>query len=118
MIGGPMADEKAITLFQSRDEQGTRSIWVTPLAEGRLRIEGQDLGPAVAMFGEDFTEYEWAWIVAAADVPRISTILGRSPDADPIASLRSWVSAANGRDPGQQLKDAGLELELWSRIGE
>lgn len=113
-----MADEKQIMLFQSRDDRGTRSIWVTRLADGRLKIEGQDLGPSVAVFGEDFTEYEWDWFVAAADVPRIATILGRSADADPIASLRSWVSASGGRDPGQQLKDAGLELEFWSRIGD
>jgi hypothetical protein len=113
-----MADEKQITLFQSRDERGTRSIWVTVLADGRLKLEGQDLGPAVAAFGEDFTEYEWDWIVAAVDVPRIAEILGRTPGSDPIAALRSWASAANGRDPGQQLKDAGLELEFWSRIGE
>jgi hypothetical protein len=113
----PMADEKPITLFQSRDDRGTRTLWAILLADGRLRIEGQDLGPAVAVFGEDFTEYEWDWIVAAADVPRIAEILGRTPGSDPIAALRSWSSAANGRDPGQQLKDAGLELEFWSRIG-
>jgi hypothetical protein len=113
-----MADERTVLLFQSKDDRGTRSIWVTMLADGRLKIEGQDLGASVSFFAEDLTEYEWDWIVAAADVSRISTILGRSPDADPIASLRSWASAANGRDPGQQLKDAGLELDFWSRIGE
>jgi hypothetical protein len=86
--------------------------------DGRLRIEGQDLGPSVAAFGEGLSEYEWDWIVAAADVPRIAELLGRPEGSDPIAALRSWTSAANGRDPGQQLKDAGLELEFWSRIGD
>jgi hypothetical protein len=38
-----MPDEKPITLFQSRDAKGTRSIWVTPLPDGRLRIDGQSL---------------------------------------------------------------------------
>jgi hypothetical protein len=106
-----------ISLFRSRDERGTRSLWVTRMNDGRLRIEGQDLGPSVAAFGEGLSEYEWDWIVAAADVARIAELLGRPEGSDPIAALRSWTSAANGRDPGQQLKDAGLELEFWSRIG-
>jgi hypothetical protein len=111
-------DEKPIALFQSRDDRGTRSIWVTPLADGRLKIEGQDLGPAVAFFGEDFTEYEWDWTVSAADVPRIAELLGGSPDADTIAVMRKWVVERNGGDPGAELKKLGLELQFWSRIGE
>ena len=110
-------DENPILLFQSRDDRGTRSVWATRMSDGRLKIEGQDLGPAVAAFGDGFTEYEWDWIVAAADVDRIAELLGRAAGSEPIAALRSWMSAANGRDPGQQLKDAGLELEFWSRIG-
>jgi hypothetical protein len=113
-----MPDEKPITLFQSRDAKGTRSIWVTPLPDGRLRIDGQDLGPAVAIFGEDFSEYEWAWTVAAGDVPRVSELLGGSPGADTVAVMRRWVVERSGSDPGQELKKKGLELELWSRIGE
>ncbi len=113
-----MPESGRVPLFHSRDERGSRSIDATWLADGRLRIEGQDLGPAVAVFGEGFTEYEWDWTVAAADVPRIAGILGRPAGSDPIAALRSWASASNGRDPGQQLRDAGLELEFWSRIGD
>ena len=111
------AREDPVSLFRSRDDRGTRSLWATRMGDGRLKIEGQDLGPSVAVFGEDFSEYEWDWIVAAADVPHIAEMLGRTPGSDPIAALRSWTSAANGRDPGQQLKDAGLQLEFWSRIG-
>lgn len=112
-----MPDSTTIRLFQSRDARGTRTLDATWLPDGRLQIGGQDLGSSVAVFGADFTEYEWDWTVAAADVPRIPVILGRPAGSDPIVALRSWTSAANGRDPGQQLKDAGLELEFWSRIG-
>ena len=114
----PMAGEHTVQLFQSRDDRGTRSIWVTLVADGRLRIEGQDLGKSVAVVGEGLTEYEWDWTVAAADVPRISELLGGPAGADPIASLRRWTTESNGRDPGQHLKDAGLELEFWSRVGD
>lgn len=113
-----MADERTVLLFQSRDDRGTRSIWATTLADGRLKIEGQDLGPSVSFFAEDMTEYEWDWIVAAADVPRIAEALGRPAGSDAIEAMRSWIASANGGDVGQRLSDAGLELEFWSRVGD
>jgi hypothetical protein len=113
-----LPDEKPIALFQSRDDRGTRSLWVTRLGDGRLKIEGQDLGPAVAFFGEDFTEYEWDWTIGASDIPRVAELLGGSPGSDPVAVMGKWVRDRNGADPGQELKQLGLDIEFWSRIGE
>jgi hypothetical protein len=110
--------ERTVLLFQSRDDRGTRSLWATTLADGRLKIEGQDLGPSVSIFGADFTEYEWDWTIAAADVPLLPEYFGGKLGDDPIPLMRHWIKQANGRDPGQHLKDAGLELEFWSRLGE
>jgi hypothetical protein len=113
-----MTGERTVQLFQSRDDRGTRSLWATTLADGRLKIEGQDLGPSVSIFGADFTEYEWDWTIAAADVPLLPEYFGGKLGDDPIPLLGHWIKQGNGRDPGQHLKDAGLELEFWSRLGD
>ena len=113
-----MPDERPIYLWRGRDDRGSRSLWATRLPDGRLRIEGQDLGPGVAIFGQGLSEYEWAWTIAAADVPRIPELLGSSPGADPVAAMRAWVQENNGSDPGNALKKAGLTLEFWSRLGD
>jgi hypothetical protein len=113
-----MPDERPVYLWNGRDDRGTRSIWATRLSDGRLRIESQDLGPAVAIFGEGLSEYEWAWTVAAEDVLRIAELLGSPAAHNPIAVMRAWVQQGNGRDPGVALKEAGLSLEFWSRIGD
>ena len=52
-----MAEQKPILLFQSRDERGSRSLLATTLADSRLKLDGQDLGPSVAFFAEDLTEF-------------------------------------------------------------
>ena len=113
-----MTEERRVELWQGRDHNGTRSIWAVLLADGRLKIEGQDLGPGVAIFGEGFSEYEWDWTVAAADVPRLVEILEGSEDDDPLDLLVGWSRDSGGRDPGQHLKRAGMELEFWSRVGD
>ena len=113
-----MPGERPVDLWHGRDERGSRSIWATRLSDGRLRIEGQDLGPGVATLGKGLSEYEWAWTVAAADVPRIAALLGSPAGADPIAVMRAWIQEGNGRDPGIALKKSGLTLEFWSRLGD
>jgi hypothetical protein len=113
-----MPDESSVELWHERDERGTRSLWLRRLSDGRLSIEGQDLGPGVAIFGEGLSEYEWAWTVAAADVPRITELLGGPSGVDPVTALRAWVRENNGSDPGSALKKAGLTLAFWSRLGD
>jgi hypothetical protein len=113
-----MSDERTVMLFQSHDDRGTRSIWATTLADGRLKLEGQDLGASVSIFGEGLREYEWDWTVAAADVPLLPEHFGGKPGDDPIPLIRHWLKQSNGRDPGQHLKAAGLELQFWSRLGD
>jgi hypothetical protein len=51
-------------------------------------------------------------------VPRIAETFGSPADADPIEALQAWVKRERGRDPGQVLKESGLNLEFWSRIGD
>jgi len=113
-----MAEERTTLVFQGKDIRGTRSLWVATLADGRLKIEGQDLGAGVSVFGEGLTEYEWDWTVAAADVPRLPQAFGGQPGDDPVPLIRHWVRQGNGRDPGQHLKEQGFVLEFWSRVGD
>ena len=112
-------DERRLVIWRGRDHNGSRLLEAILLADGSLRIEGQDLGAAVtAAFGNDFREYEFDWSVAAADVPHVMQALGGSPGDDPLELIQRWTQASRGRDPGQFLRDAGVELRFWSRIGD
>ena len=92
-----MAEERRVELWHGRDHNGTRSIWGVLLADGRLKIEGQDLGPGVAAWGEGFTEYEWDWTVDAGSVVEVVEILGGSAGEDPLELLQRWSSSSEAK---------------------
>jgi hypothetical protein len=84
-----------------------------------LIIEGQDLGPGVEQaFGAGLTEYEWVWEIAPQDVPAAVEALGGHEADDPLALLRAWYADHGGEDPGSYLKDAGVPIGFWNRIGD
>jgi hypothetical protein len=37
---------------------------------------------------------------------------------DPLRLLAAWSNAHSGRDPGSHLREAGVPIELWNRIGD
>jgi hypothetical protein len=113
-----MPDQPSVELWYGKDERGTRSLWARWLSDGSLRIEGQDLGRGVSVLGEGLSEYEWQWVVEAEDVPRVVELLGSPPGTDPIAAIRAWVLENKGGDPGNALKQAGLSMVFWSRLGD
>lgn len=90
----------------------------TLFADGHLGLEGQDLGKAVAFFGDGFTEYEFAWSASASEVPRIVELLGGAPTDDPLALLKAWAEEHQGQDPGQVIRDGGVTIGFWSRLGD
>lgn len=62
--------------------------------QGRLHIDGQDLGPGTAIVTSD-GEYEWFETYAAQDVPRIVELLGGKPGENVLDLLeRNWCGAA------------------------
>jgi hypothetical protein len=86
---------------------------------GAIRIGGQDLGQGVsAAFGDAISEYEWDWTLDARDIDRAIEALGGRSGEDLVAVLARWAEANGGRDPGQFLKEAGLKLRFWSRMGD
>lgn len=107
---------RTVILRDSRDEGGSRYL-AAKLAAGTLRIEGQDLGQSVEDILGD-REYEWTWTVAAAAIPAAVQALGGDPGSDPLAVVATWSAANGGADPGQRLRDAGVAIEFWSRIGD
>lgn len=87
--------------------------------DGEVRIEGQDLGPAVeSIMGAGIREYEWTWVIDAADDAPAVEALGGAPGDDLVQVLKRWSKANGDRDPGVVLKDAGVPMNFWSRFGD
>jgi hypothetical protein len=113
-----MADDRTLEIWHAKDDNGTRSISATLYNDGHLGIEGQDRGEAVKFFGGNFSEYEFAWSASAPEVPKIVELLGGQPGDDPLALLKAWTIGRGGMDPGQFLKDGGVVIGFWSRLGD
>jgi hypothetical protein len=64
------------------------------------------------------SECEWAWVVAPDAVPAlVAAHDGREGD-DPLQLLAAWSAAHDGADPGPHLREVGVPLEFWNRVGE
>jgi hypothetical protein len=106
-----------VVLRSTKGPGGTRYLEARRRPDGGLVIEGQDLGAAVdRIFGG--REYEWTWTVEPGDVAAAVAALDGSPGADPLAVVGAWFAAGGGRDPGSALRDAGVPIGFWSRVGD
>jgi hypothetical protein len=113
---GPLA---RVVLRDQRNAEGVRYLEATRHAGGGIRIEGQDLGPGVEeVYGAGLTEYEWSWEIEAAAVPALVAALDGHEGDDPLFLLEAWAANHRGIDPGLRLRDAGVPIEFWSRIGD
>lgn len=122
MTGGDGAREDplaSISLRYQRDADGLRRLEATRRPDGGILIEGQDLGPGVErIFGAGLTEYEWAWVVGPDAVPATVAALDGDEGDDPLRLLAAWSAAHSGIDPGSRLREAGVPIEFWNRIGD
>jgi len=109
----------SIVLREQRDEDGSRRL-VAEWREGvGVVIEGQDLGPGVERtYGPGLDEYEWLWRIAPQAVPGMVAALGGLPGDDPLPLLAAWYAAHGHLDPGIHLREAGVPIEFWSRVGD
>ncbi len=89
--------------------------WVTLHDDGSLTIEGQDLGDApMNAFGG--REYEFSRAVTPAGVTRFRQVLGLVPDEPLLPALRSRFTGTIEIE--HALREAGIESEFWTRVGD
>jgi hypothetical protein len=111
--------ERTLDLYSETDAHGgTRHVWLRLTEDGAVMLEGQDLGRGVStFFGEDFSEYEWSWELAA---DRLEVLLGSlgvaagSPDL--FEQLASRLKTLGGVEMEDRFREAGATF--WSRLGE
>jgi hypothetical protein len=109
----------SVVLRHQRDADGIRHLEATRRPDGGILIEGQDLGPGVErIFGAGLTEYEWAWAIEPDAVPATIAALDGLEGDDPLRLLEAWSAAHAGVDPGSHLREAGVPIELWTRVGD
>jgi hypothetical protein len=104
-------------IFQSIRAPGrARHLEAIVAPDGSIRITGQDVSNGVVETDE-FSSYEWTWVVQSADVPRAMAALGAESGEDAREVLDRWM-AANPADPGMVISKAGIPIEFASRMGD
>jgi hypothetical protein len=104
-------------IFQSIRAPGrARHLEAVVGADGSIRISGQDVSNGVVETDE-FSSYEWTWVVDAADVARAMAALGAEAGEDAGDVLDRWM-AANPADPGMVISKAGVPIAFASRMGD
>jgi hypothetical protein len=104
---------RKIVLRHEDDGAGLRHLEARRTSNGGVVIEGQDLGAS--------SEYEWGWRIASGDVGAAVAALGGPAGSDPsqvLPLLKRWFDANGGLDPGTHLREAGVPIAFWSRVGE
>ena len=107
--------ERVVTLRDERQGEDTRHLWAYVDGEGRLHVDGHDLGPATAPVSSD-GEYEYFKTVAAADVPHVVALLGGEPGDDVLDLLeRDWTDQRS-YELEARLRDSAIPVALrtWS----
>ncbi|HVF15157.1 MAG TPA: hypothetical protein VM942_11190 [Acidimicrobiales bacterium] len=110
-----MADERKVTLRAEHHGDDHRHLWAYVDEGGALHIDGQDLGPSTAIVSSD-GEYEWFKTMAAADVPRVVTLLGGAPGDDVLDVLARDFTGVRSYDLEARLRasDIPIDLHTWS----
>lgn len=104
-----------IVLRSEINDQGSRLLEAFYSPMGDLVIQGRDWGPEVVRLLGD-TEYEWAWTIRAAEMPKLLAALNLKDD--PLLGLKTRFSDENAADLSSFLDDHAIEVERWSRIGD
>ena len=61
-------------------------------------------------------EYEWAWTIKAAEIPKLLAALNLKDD--PLLGLKTRFSNENAADLGAFLDEHAISVERWSRVGD
>lgn len=111
-----MPNEK-VTFTTTRDDDGVMARWVTRHEDGRLSIEGQDLGPGVERwFGPGNREYEFSRTLSADAVRELQRQLDMIDGPDFLQQLRARFESTHELE--KFVAEHGIESEFWSRVGD
>lgn len=105
-----------VTLRDEHDGADRRHLVAYLDDEGRLHIDGHDLGPGTASVSGD-GEYEWFRTIAAADLPRLAALLGADPGESILAVLSRKYTDRRSHDLERLLRESDVpqQLRVWSR---
>jgi hypothetical protein len=110
--------ERAIGLYSEVDAHGgSRNVWLRLTKEGRLILEGQDLGGSVVKaFGT--REYEWTWSLAPEQVNDLLTRLHLEPpqSTDLLDFVADALKKLEKNEVDKFFEDAGAAF--WNRMGD
>jgi hypothetical protein len=110
-----MTGERRVVLRDERDGSDRRFLEARIAADGKLVLEGQDLGPGVeSAFGEGCREYEWRRTIEPLHVPLLLKALGAELDADVLQVLARVAPTEIERC----IREFEIPSEWWSRIGD
>lgn len=109
--------EQTIHLYSEDDAHGgSRTVWLRATHE-QIALEGQDLGPGVALLFDGASEYEWAWTLKRDQVERLLTTAGIAPgSAEAPEQLAKWLKHLPRTEIADYFRDAGASF--WSRYGD
>ena len=93
-----------------RGGEGGRYLDAWCDAEGGLHIDGQDLGPEVALVYPK-GEVEWFQTIAAEHVPRLLELLGASPVSDVLDELEARWRGDAAQELESRLRDSDIPVQ-------
>jgi hypothetical protein len=106
---------REVVLRNERGPGGERHLVARLVAGGGVQIVGQDLRGDVSVLGAGVSEYEYAWSISAADVPRLVEALAGTPDSDVLALIgRRFKGRAE--QIGDVLTANAIDGHFWSRF--
>ena len=112
-------DSDSVVLRKERSGMDSRYLGAKLNEDGDLIIEGQDLGPTVEAFWDaGNTEYEWAIVVHAANIPLFVAALGGAPGVDVLPLLASRFADDERYGSKTFLDEHDVPTEFWSRVGD
>ncbi len=107
---------RVVTLREERVGSDYRHLEAYVDDEGRLHIDGQDLGPGTAVISDD-GEYQWFETIAAADVARVVELLGGRRGEDVLDVLERDWTGPKSYELEARLRTSGVPVDRFTWSG-
>lgn len=105
---------RSVTLFDEHRQDGS-SLHLSAVLkpDGKLLIEGHDMGPVTAPISPD-GEYEYFYAIRAMDVPTLVVALGGTPDGDILALLEERWVGENSYGLEKAIRECGVAFTFFA----